>query len=427
MKMARAVAPLTDSKIKSAKPKVENGINKGYTLADGNGLQLLVKPNGKKLWEFLYKSPTHPKRRKTSFGNYPQTSLKNARELRDKYKSLIIQGIDPIDNKKHLEDEVRKKQKGMFVDIVAEWLEKESVRTVGSTHKAKVRILNKDAVPYVKDKHISKITIDDIILILEEKQKVAPEIASRLFNYLDNLFRYAVLKRYCDRNILADIRKSDIIIPRQAKHMPKITDKSILKKLVNAIDKYKGSPSTRNCLRLVLHIPLRADNLCNLKWEYIDFEKQILTIPREEMKQKNINLEDFVMPLTDIVIKILEEQKSFTGFHEYVFLGRDHRKPINKESPNRALERLGFNDEKNGSKIRLHGFRGTFRSLVETLDVESKFSFEVKERALDHHDKSSIVRAYNNKANYFEQLKILMSWWSDYIMSLRVRRRKIKR
>ena len=53
-------------------------------------------------------------------------------------------------------------------------------------------------------------------MILDIKQKQAPEIASRLFNYLDNLFRYAVLKRYCDRNILTDIKKSDIIVPRVA-------------------------------------------------------------------------------------------------------------------------------------------------------------------------------------------------------------------
>ena len=36
--MARTVAPLTDTKIKTAKPKLENGIAKSYTLADGKGL-----------------------------------------------------------------------------------------------------------------------------------------------------------------------------------------------------------------------------------------------------------------------------------------------------------------------------------------------------------------------------------------------------
>ena len=42
--MARKVTPLTATQIKNAKPK-----DKAYTLPDGNGLQLLIKPDGKKL------------------------------------------------------------------------------------------------------------------------------------------------------------------------------------------------------------------------------------------------------------------------------------------------------------------------------------------------------------------------------------------
>ena len=46
-------------------------------------------------------------------------------------------------------------------------------------------------------------------------------------------------------------------------------------------------------------------------------------------------------------------------------------------------------------------------------------TFEVKERALDHHDKNMVVRAYNHKANFVEQLKPLMNWWSDFICELK--------
>lgn len=85
--------------------------------------------------------------------------------------------------------------------------------------------------------------------------------------------------------------------------MAKITDLGILKQLINEIYNYNGNHNIKNALKLVLHIPLRAENLCNLKWNQINFEKKILTIPRENMKLSNINLDDFVMPLTDEVIK----------------------------------------------------------------------------------------------------------------------------
>jgi hypothetical protein len=91
--MARQVIPLNDTKIKNSK-----SIEKAYTLADGQGLHLLIKPNGKKLWEFVFKSPSTLKRRKTSFGNYPDTTLKIARERRSECLELIASGTDPIEN-----------------------------------------------------------------------------------------------------------------------------------------------------------------------------------------------------------------------------------------------------------------------------------------------------------------------------------------
>lgn len=100
------------------------------------------------------------------------------------------------------------------------------------------------------------------------------EVASKIFNYLDNLFRYSVLQGYCKRNIIQDIRKSDIVIPKKVRHFAKITDEKNLKDLINSIYNYKGNIITRSALKFVLHIPLRAENLCNLKWEYIDFEKR---------------------------------------------------------------------------------------------------------------------------------------------------------
>lgn len=73
--MGRVVKQLTDSKIKSLKVK-----DKDYTEPDGQGLQILIKTIGTKLWEFRYVSPLTNKRKKTSFGCYPNVSLVNARK-----------------------------------------------------------------------------------------------------------------------------------------------------------------------------------------------------------------------------------------------------------------------------------------------------------------------------------------------------------
>ena len=81
--------------LKSLKPK-----DKDYTVPDGNGLSLLIKTNGIKLWEFRYTSPTNLKRRKSSLGKYPDVLLTDARDKAKNNRELISKGIDPIDQNK---------------------------------------------------------------------------------------------------------------------------------------------------------------------------------------------------------------------------------------------------------------------------------------------------------------------------------------
>ncbi|AYJ81041.1 hypothetical protein AN286_02670 [Aliarcobacter cryaerophilus ATCC 43158] len=403
---------LKDIQIKQAKPK-----EKEYFLNDGGGLRISIKPNSNKIWEFRY--TYNGSRRKTTFKSYPIVTLENARIKRDEFLDLIAKGIDPINKTKEDKQEQIVDINGMFLNVSNEWLEREKERIAPSTFKDKKKVFEKDIYPFFKNTHIKDIEPKDIIKVIDTKQLQAREVASKIFNYLDNLFRYSVMQGYCKRNIIQDIRKRDILKPEKVRHYSKITDEKILKELINAIYCYNGSHSTRNALRLVLHIPLRADNLCNLKWDYINFDEKSLTIPRNEMKVKDTNLEDFKIPLSDEVINILKDQKPFTEHQEYIFLGRNNRSPINKESPNKALKLMGFDDELNNRKITSHGFRGTFRSLIDTLDLDNKFSFEVKEKALDHHEISDTVRAYTHKADYFERLKPLMDFWSDYITELK--------
>ena len=403
---------LQDIQIRKAK-----GQDNIYYLNDGGGLRLKITPTNSKIWEFRY--TFNGKSRKTTFKTYPTVTLKEARTKRQEYQTLINSGSDPINHIKQIKEENIFDKNGMFINIANEWLDKESERTKESTHKNKLRAFEKDINPFLKNKHIKEIAIKDIVNIIEKKQLQAHEVATNIFTYLDNLFRYAVLKNYCERNILADIKRTDIIRAKPVKHFSKITDPDILKELIESIYNYNGGYSLRNALKFVLHIPLRAENLCNLKWSYIDFDKKLLTIPRELMKVKDLNFDDFKMPLTDEVINILKEQQLFTSHQEWIFLGTNNRDPINNESPNRALQRMGFNDDKKGRKIRLHGFRGTFRSMIETLDIENKFSFEVKERALDHQENSKVVRAYAHKSDYVQQLIPLMNFWSDYILILK--------
>jgi len=93
--MARTTKPLTNTEVKQAKPK-----EKEYSLVDGDGLALRVKPNGSKLWIFNFYRPYTKKRTNMGFGTYPDVSLAGARRKREDARALLAKDIDPKEQKK---------------------------------------------------------------------------------------------------------------------------------------------------------------------------------------------------------------------------------------------------------------------------------------------------------------------------------------
>ncbi|MCL4431948.1 MAG: integrase arm-type DNA-binding domain-containing protein [Epsilonproteobacteria bacterium] len=426
----KKITPLTDTEIKNAKPK-----DKEYTISDGNGLQLNIKPDGRKVWEIRY--TIDGKAKKTTGGTYPAVTLAKARAKRDELKSKVINGIDPIKEKKEIKAIIQEKEMEaqttlttQFHLITYEWLS--TLKSAEVTATKRKRAFERDIFPsfctydenhiITSSKQISEITHGELLKIITKKGEATPETASRLFTDCNRLWTYAVSHDYLDINITHKIDKSNV--PKGEKtNLPKITDAKILGELLRAIDVYKGDGGVivRNLLRFVTLLPLRADNLCKLKWEQVDFEKAILTIPRSEMKVKNKNLPDFVLPLPHQAIAILKEIKEITGWGKWVFHGsRSIKNHINKESGSRALGRMGFNDEVNGRKQTLHSFRGTFASLARTHHKEHGATFETMESVLDHQEGNKVVRAYTHKADYTEQMRELLQWWADYLDEVKV-------
>ncbi len=82
--MARMTRPFTNNEILKAKPQ-----EKDFTLHDGDGLFLLIKTSGKKLWRFRYQRPNSSNRTNLSLGSYPALTLAAARQMRDQYLSLL--------------------------------------------------------------------------------------------------------------------------------------------------------------------------------------------------------------------------------------------------------------------------------------------------------------------------------------------------
>ncbi|AIP50848.1 Arm DNA-binding domain-containing protein [Burkholderia pseudomallei] len=81
--------PLTDAKCRNAKFDETEG-NK---LFDGGGLFLDLRSSGSKKWRLKYRF--NGKENLLTFGDYPATSLADARSSRDEAKRLLAEGKNP--------------------------------------------------------------------------------------------------------------------------------------------------------------------------------------------------------------------------------------------------------------------------------------------------------------------------------------------
>jgi len=117
---ARGINKLTALQVKKAKASPD----KMYKLPDGGNLYLRIDSSGSKYWIFNYTRPYIGKRNDLSLGTYPEVTLEEARNIRDEYKKLIKQGIDPATVRLETKNQKLKEAEHTFRVVSAEWLKK---------------------------------------------------------------------------------------------------------------------------------------------------------------------------------------------------------------------------------------------------------------------------------------------------------------
>lgn len=128
--------------------------------------------------------------------------------------------------------------------------------------------------------------------------------------------------------------------------------------------------------------------------------------------------EQHIVPLSKQAIEILQGVKLLTGEGQYVFPSiRIRSKPINENTINAALRRLGYEKE----EMTGHGFR----SMASTLLHEHGWSHEAIERQLAHAERNAVVAAYNY-AEHLPKRREMMDWWADHLDELVARAKVVK-
>lgn len=386
---------LTDNKVKNAAPK-----DKDYVLGDGDGLQMRVRSNGSKLWNFNYIHPITSKRLNMGLGAYPSISLAQARELTVSARQLIAQRIDPKEHRDDIKQQQRAASEHTLKKVAEAWFDLKREGVTPAYAEDIWRSLTLHVFPDIGDTQISSVTAPKVISLLRPiEAKGSLETVKRLSQRLNEILTYAVNSGLIQANPLSGIRA---VFKKPKKQNMASLSPDELPELMIAISNASIKRTTRALIEWQLHTMTRPVEAATTRWADIDFEKQIWTIPAERMKKRRPH----IVPLTDHALAILETVKPYSGQREFVFpADRNPRTHCNSQTANMALKRMGF-----GGRLVSHGMR----SIASTILNEEGFDPELIEVALAHVDKNEVRAAYN-RADYVDRRRSMMGWWSDHI------------
>ncbi|WP_370556270.1 integrase domain-containing protein [Edwardsiella tarda] len=395
--MARITRPLTNNEILKAKPR-----EKDFTLHDGDGLFLLVKTSGKKLWRFCYQRPISGSRTNLSLGSYPALTLAAARQIRDQHLTTLAQGIDPQQQQEQASEQRQIELDSIFSTVAANWFQIKSKSVTGDYAKDIWRSLDKDVFPAIGAIPVQEIKARTIIEALEPiKARGALETVRRLVQRINEIMIYAVNTGLIDANPSSGVRMAFEKPKKQS--MPTLRPEE-LPKLMRSLMMSNLSVSTRCLIEWQLLTLVRPSEASGTRWEEIDLDAKLWTIPAERMKAKR----EHIVPLSPQALEILEVMKPISAHREHLFPSRnDPKQAMNSQTANAALKRIGY-----GGKLVVHGLR----AIASTCMNEAEFNPDVIEAALAHIESNDVRKAYN-RSTYLEHRKELMDWWGMQCIS----------
>ncbi|MFY1040146.1 integrase domain-containing protein [Pantoea agglomerans] len=393
--MARTTRPLTNTEVLRAK-----AIDKDLTLHDGDGLFMVIKTTGKKLWRFRYQRPATRQRTMMGLGAFPALSLADARRLRADYLSLLANGIDPQTQAERVIEQQQIELDRIFSTVAANWFALKQASVTPDYAKDIWRSLEKDVFPAIGEIPVQEIKARTLVEALKPiKARGALETVRRLVQRINEIMIYAVNTGLIDANPASGIGMAFEKPKKQ--NMPTLRPEE-LPMLMRSLIMSNLSVPTRCLIEWQLLTLVRPSEASGARWAEIDLNAKLWTIPAERMKAKR----EHIVPLSPQAIEILEVMRPISAHREHVFPSRnDPKQSMNSQTANAALKRIGY-----GGKLVAHGLR----SIASTAMNEAGLNPDVIEAALAHSDRNEVRKAYN-RTTYLSQRKDLMIWWGDFI------------
>jgi len=372
---------------------------------DGRGLYLQVRSESSKSW--LLKYSMEKRAREMGLGPAADIPLATARELRDRYRALLRQGVDPLEHKQ-AEKEAKAVERAKaitFKDACARYIAANRSGWKNIKHAAQWEAtLKAYAYPTIGKLPVQAIDTALVMAVLDPIWSIKPETASRVRGRIECVISAAKARgEFKGENPATWKGHLDNLLPKTSK-VRKVENHAALPYAdlpAFMMDLRQREGIAAAALEFLILTTARTGEVLGATWDEFELRKSVWTIPGERMK----NGKEHQVPLSPPAVAVLERMSKVAN-GEHVFFGQSSGRSLSNMALLVLLRRMKRDD------ITSHGFRSTFRDWA----AERGYQDPVAEAALAHSVPDAVVAAYK-RTTFFELRKKMMDDWAAFATS----------
>lgn len=363
---------------------------------DGDGLMLRVTDGGAKSW--MVRVRIDGKRRDIGIGSLKVLTLAEARAKATELRRQIAQGIDPIAERRKVEDPVP-----TFREAATLVHEEHKAAWKNGKHQDQwINTLTTYAYPKLGDRLVNDIEGPIIRDVLAPIWLAKPETARRVRQRIGAVLDWSYAKGY--RPTEAPMRSLSKGLPRQPRkdcHFAAMPFTDVPKLIARLRER---SSVGRLAMEALILTAARSGEIRGATWNEVDLEAGMWTVPADRMKMGRVHH----VPLAPEAVDVFRRAEALrVPCSDLVFPGQRLKNQLSDMTLLKVMR-----DMETG--VTVHGFRSAFRDWVAE---ETSYSGEVAEAALAHAIPNKVEAAYR-RTDFLAKRRSLMREWAAFCTSL---------
>ena len=269
---------------------------------------------------------------------------------------------------------------------------------------------------YAKPLHrlrLGEINRRAIAVLLAEVEKESGIVSrNRLRSSLSAFFTWAIQEGFIDANPVSGTAKIGEGASRE-----RVLTQTELAQLWTVLGQSNSVPLGQfgDIVRLLILTGQRRDEIASLRWDEVDFDKAVITLPPSRTK----NNREHELPLSLLALAILQRQPRRKG-QEFVFPNRNGGRFVNWQEGRARLDKAIAQSTTTKAKDhrspwRLHDLRRTAATGMAELGILPHIVEAVLNHVSGH--KSGVAGIYN-RAKYEGEMREALVKWGNYVEGL---------